>query len=108
MAESAYHNEALRRQRAIERKNEAQRRLLNGPQSNEAHLEGHPDYKDPILYSGPGHYEQNREVNNPIDCQDEKDIPGKAQLKTPKPLPESLRNVERDSVYKILHPYDFH
>lgn len=32
MAESAYHNEALRRQRAIERKNEAQRRLLNGPQ----------------------------------------------------------------------------
>jgi len=49
-----------------------------------------------------------REVNNPIDCQDEKDIPGKAQLKTPKPLPESLRNVERDSVYKILHPYDFH
>jgi len=50
-----------------------------------------------------------REVNNPIDCQDEKDIPGKkAQLKTPKPLPESLRNVERDSVFKILHPYDFH
>ena len=32
MAESAYHNEALRRQRAIERKKEAQRRILEGVQ----------------------------------------------------------------------------
>ena len=31
----------------------------------------------------------------------------KPQLKKPKPLPDSLRNVERDSVYKILHPYEF-
>lgn len=32
MAESAYHNEALRKQRLIERKRDAQVRLLDGPQ----------------------------------------------------------------------------
>lgn len=31
----------------------------------------------------------------------------KPVLKTPKPLPDSIRNIDRDSVYKILHPYEF-
>ncbi|XP_052067875.1 uncharacterized protein LOC127707419 isoform X4 [Mytilus californianus] len=60
MAESAYHNEALRRQRIIERKRDAQVRLLEGPQSNEMPGYGGADMKDTVLYSGPGHFEQSR------------------------------------------------
>ncbi|XP_063445236.1 uncharacterized protein LOC134725388 isoform X1 [Mytilus trossulus] len=60
MAESAYHNEALRRQRIIERKRDAQVRLLEGPQSNEMPGYGGADMKDTVLYSGPGHFDQSR------------------------------------------------
>ncbi|CAC5384166.1 unnamed protein product [Mytilus coruscus] len=64
MAESAYHNEALRRQRIIERKRDAQVRLLEGPQSNEMPGYGGADMKDTVLYSGPGHFEQSRSTYN--------------------------------------------
>lgn len=50
-----------------------------------------------------------REKNKMIENnQAKKNIPGKKrQLKKPKPLPDTFRNIERDSVYKILHPYEF-
>ncbi|XP_052067876.1 uncharacterized protein LOC127707419 isoform X5 [Mytilus californianus] len=73
MAESAYHNEALRRQRIIERKRDAQVRLLEGPQSNEMPGYGGADMKDTVLYSGPGHFEQSREhtmVKEPFKYQE--------------------------------------
>ncbi|XP_052067884.1 uncharacterized protein LOC127707419 isoform X12 [Mytilus californianus] len=109
MAESAYHNEALRRQRIIERKRDAQVRLLEGPQSNEMPGYGGADMKDTVLYSGPGHFEQSREVLQPNDYMTKANKPArKHQLKTPKPLPDSIRNIDRDNVFKILHPYDFH
>ncbi|XP_076074496.1 uncharacterized protein LOC143045693 isoform X2 [Mytilus galloprovincialis] len=73
MAESAYHNEALRKQRLIERKRDAQVRLLDGPQSNEMPGYGVADMKDTVLYSGPGHFDQSREhtmVKEPFKYQE--------------------------------------
>lgn len=31
----------------------------------------------------------------------------KKQLPVKKPPPESIRNIKRNMVFKILHPYDF-
>ncbi|KAL3875825.1 hypothetical protein ACJMK2_033738 [Sinanodonta woodiana] len=59
---TAYHNEALRKQRVIERKKEATRRFIDQHGQvgqNHAPVDAAPK-KDKILYSEPGHYEQNR------------------------------------------------
>ncbi|KAK3608226.1 hypothetical protein CHS0354_007241 [Potamilus streckersoni] len=71
---TAYHNEALRKQRVIERKKEATRRFIDQhgqAGQNQAHVDAAPN-KDKILYSEPGHYEQNRHLYFRIGVQRER------------------------------------
>ncbi|CAG2244552.1 unnamed protein product [Mytilus edulis] len=88
MAESAYHNEALRKQRLIERKRDAQMRLLDGPQSNEMPGYGVADMKDTVLYSGPGHFDQSRSINGGVE----------------RIYHRRIDNNPEDKVYPLIHP----
>ncbi|XP_052067883.1 uncharacterized protein LOC127707419 isoform X11 [Mytilus californianus] len=102
MAESAYHNEALRRQRIIERKRDAQVRLLEGPQSNEMPGYGGADMKDTVLYSGPGHFEQSR-ITRQVRKKEEhllRSINGGVQ----RIYHRRIDNNPEDKVYPLIHP----
>ncbi|XP_022314047.1 uncharacterized protein LOC111118737 isoform X1 [Crassostrea virginica] len=60
MAESAYHMEALRRQRVIERKRAALNKMVNGGNQDSAENVNQTSSKNPILFTGPGDYDTNR------------------------------------------------
>ncbi|XP_053393619.1 uncharacterized protein LOC123565043 isoform X3 [Mercenaria mercenaria] len=69
MAGTAYHNEALRKQRLIERKSEAMRNLKEsfGQHSIEAGIE--QSKPSNLVFSEAGHYAQNRFHNVEKSCQ---------------------------------------
>ncbi|XP_011454466.3 uncharacterized protein LOC128164572 isoform X3 [Crassostrea angulata] len=60
MAESAYHMEALRRQRVIDRKRAALDKMVNGGSQDTGPNVEQANAKNPILFSGPGDYDTNR------------------------------------------------
>jgi len=63
MAESAYHQEARRRQRVLERKHEALRKLTEkGLEDSENPVDADGKRKTPILFTGSGNFETHRSV----------------------------------------------
>nr|XP_011454469.1 uncharacterized protein LOC105347200 isoform X6 [Crassostrea gigas] len=111
MAESAYHMEALRRQRVIDRKRAALDKMVNGGSQDTGPNVEQANAKNPILFSGPGDYDTNRNQIEDVlgensQARKNKPLP-KKQMPVKKPPPESIRNIKRNMVFKILHPYDF-
>nr|XP_011454465.2 uncharacterized protein LOC105347200 isoform X4 [Crassostrea gigas] len=69
MAESAYHMEALRRQRVIDRKRAALDKMVNGGSQDTGPNVEQANAKNPILFSGPGDYDTNRCIYNWIGTE---------------------------------------
>ncbi|XP_045214977.2 uncharacterized protein LOC123565043 isoform X4 [Mercenaria mercenaria] len=106
MAGTAYHNEALRKQRLIERKSEAMRNLKEsfGQHSIEAGIE--QSKPSNLVFSEAGHYAQNREFSKypPEQTNRRKFVRHQKEDIIRKPTPESVKNIPRDQIFQILHP----
>nr|XP_011454470.1 uncharacterized protein LOC105347200 isoform X7 [Crassostrea gigas] len=90
MAESAYHMEALRRQRVIDRKRAALDKMVNGGSQDTGPNVEQANAKNPILFSGPGDYDTNR-----INLPDHRIYHRKAD------------NTPEDKVFPLLHPQEY-
>ncbi|XP_022314050.1 uncharacterized protein LOC111118737 isoform X8 [Crassostrea virginica] len=90
MAESAYHMEALRRQRVIERKRAALNKMVNGGNQDSAENVNQTSSKNPILFTGPGDYDTNRIV-----------------LPAHRIFHRKADNTPEDKVFPLLHPQEY-
>ncbi|XP_052263449.1 uncharacterized protein LOC127866724 isoform X4 [Dreissena polymorpha] len=107
MAGTAYHMEALRKTRVIERKNEAMKKLKESIGQKGDASGGQFDTGDtPLVFSEPGHYAQNREFSlyPPPQTQTKKFVRREREDIIRKKTPDSVKKIQRDQVYAILHP----
>ncbi|XP_052766662.1 uncharacterized protein LOC128225142 isoform X3 [Mya arenaria] len=111
MAGTAYHMEALRKTRAIERKTEAMKRLRDsvGQQTYNPSGSGDTDGA-PLVFSEPGHYAQNRSshIAPPIaHCKDEvvfEEVVHDPNFKYRMLKASGFLPSHVDPIYKIMYP----
>ncbi|XP_021348954.1 uncharacterized protein LOC110447519 isoform X3 [Mizuhopecten yessoensis] len=120
MAECAFHQEARRRQANLDRQQEARKRFIARQSQNmsgalDPNLSGG---NDAIMFSGADNFDTKREKS----CHDTNAVPKnllhelstKKLANTQEQKSDSQKkrkqrklDIERDQVYKILHPYEF-
>ncbi|XP_060063417.1 uncharacterized protein LOC132543894 isoform X2 [Ylistrum balloti] len=120
MSECAFHQEARRRQANLEKKQEALKRLL-AKQSQSSSCEQDATLtgsKTAIMFSGADNFDTKREKsfhdtnavpNNFLHEFSTRKLANSQEQKSDslKKRKQRKLNIERDQVYKILHPYEF-
>ncbi|ESP03830.1 hypothetical protein LOTGIDRAFT_230173 [Lottia gigantea] len=114
---NAYHMDALRKQRVLDRKNDALRRMMNA--GSEDSVPGDIVQKalqqsttDGLVTTDMGQYSQVRLPK--IDkvywlvANGNNNKNSSLPLKEYSPLPASFRNIKRDTTYTLFHSYEFY
>ncbi|XP_046337275.1 uncharacterized protein LOC124118971 isoform X5 [Haliotis rufescens] len=118
---NSYHMEALRKQRLLDRKNEALRRLekQGTDLTKDAVMDGYLSKQTPKespLITDEGQFNQQRQNHESLLAKNLRKGFDFSQNRKHRLENESIPNlppptilaIQRDHVYKIFHPYDFH
>lgn len=111
MGDTAYHMEALRKARVIERKSEAMRKLKENFGQGGADTSGAREMcQAPLVYSEPGHFEQTRSrvVEKPMMISKD-DVVFEEVVHDPNFKYRTLKDVgcapiHVDPIYRIMYP----
>lgn len=107
MAGTNYHMEALRKQRVLERKSEAMKKLQEGfGQSGDMEIK--ENKPSPLMFSEAGHYAQNRSSNVDTSCE-KNEVVFEEVVHDPNFRYRILKAsgnepIHVDPIYKIMYP----